>query len=496
MKGVFEMIIKQDKDTIINYLTDASNIKGEADCVYIPETQDELIALVANLYNQNIKISLSAGGTGMAGGRVPDGGVVISVENLNRIIRFDKDNGIVTVESGLVLKDLQDYLETENYFYPPNPTENNSMIAGNIANNSSGSRTFKYGATREYVKRLKIVLADGSLLELKRNEIYASNSEINLFTNNDNRINIPIDDIYKPNAKNASGYYVSKDMDAIDLFIGNEGTLGIIIEADLAVIPSPEKLIGAVTFFESESGMLNFVDYMRDISFNSFIHDYSSFGFRLIEYFDYNALELLKPEYSQIPSSAKYAIWFEQEARENNLDELLEEINNVIYRYSSLADETWIALSDKEHKDLSEFRHKLPLLITDKISSKEFRKIGGDTSVPLDKFREYYLRLYKLYESSGINFVIFGHIGNAHLHADIFPQTQEEFDRALDIYEKLIEMTLEYKGSVSAEHGIGKVKKKYLSAMMGEVNINIMKNIKMTLDEKLLLSKGNLFDFC
>lgn len=490
------MIIKQDKDTIINYLTDASNIKGEADCVYIPETQDELIALVANLYNQNIKISLSAGGTGMAGGRVPNGGVVISVEKLNRIIRFDKENGIVTVESGLVLKDLQDYLETENYFYPPNPTENNSMIAGNISNNSSGSRTFKYGATREFVKKLKIVLADGSLLELKRGEIFASNSEINLFTNNDYRINIPIDDIYKPNAKNASGYYVSKDMDAIDLFIGNEGTLGIIIEADLAVIPLPEKLIGAVTFFESEFEMLNFVDYMRDISLNSFNHDYSSFGFRLIEYFDYNALELLKPEYSQIPSSAKYAVWFEQEARENNLDELLEEINNVIYRYSSLADETWIALSDKEHKDLSEFRHKLPLLITDKISSKEFRKIGGDTSVPLDKFREYYLRLYKLYESSGINFVIFGHIGNAHLHADIFPQTQEEFDRALDIYEKLIEMTLEYKGSVSAEHGIGKVKKKYLSAMMGEVNINIMKNIKMTLDEKLLLSKGNLFDFC
>jgi len=482
------MIIKNDISLFQSYLTDASGYIGNAQKLYIPENKDELIELVKDLYKDNINITIAGAGTGLTGSRVPQIGVVISLEKFNDINSFDEIKKTVNCGSGLLWKDLNNFLEDNNYFLPPNPTEYNSSIGGNISCNSSGSRTYKYGSTRNYVEELEIILPNGELLfiDRKNKEQNSKNGVITVKTEYSTYI-INTIDVTKTNTKNASGYFLKKDMHLIDLFIGAEGTLGIILEAKLSFLRIPDTILGLIIYFDEIEQLLSITKILKSKSTN----DISP---RLIEYFDINSLKIISEKY-QVPKNANNAIWIEQEIGEkDDLDFILQLYYNLIEKHTKLADNTWVALDDKEHNLMKEFRHYLPLQIYENLSKSNLIKVGTDCAVEDEYFEEYFKLVRIELNKLNLYYVVFGHIGNNHLHINLFGKNEVEKKQALNFYEFIIDLTIKYKGTISAEHGIGKLKKVYFLKMYENNIIDKMKEIKLIFDSKNLLNKGNIFD--
>jgi len=491
------MIVKDDKEILQSYLKDASNFQGNADAAYIPSDLQELTEIISDFYQEKKPFTISGAGTGLTGGRVPSEGVIISMERFNKILEIDYNQRLARVQSGVTLLELEEELKSKGYFFPPNPTEKNSSIGGNIANNASGSRTFKYGAYRYFVNELKVVLANGDILVLDEKSKTLKNNEITLVAHSGNIYKIPIDFLNLPDTKNAAGYYMVQGMRDIDLFIGSEGTLGVIAEVVLKILPEPEQVVGFMTFFENVDKMLNYVENIRNLSLINNKSDYRQvrgISARLIELFDKNALDLVRDKYPQIPKEAIACIWTEQELNAVNEDAVLNSWFSLIKDYTDLANDTWVSMNDKEHDKFREFRHSIPLKVVDTVAKNGFQKFGTDTAVPVDKFTEFYTFVVDKFNDSSLDYAIWGHIGNAHLHANLLPKTNKEFEKSKEIINLILSEAIRLKGTVSAEHGIGKLKKEFLPLMFGQKGVEAMKLVKNVLDPYYLLGRGNLFD--
>lgn len=478
------MIVKEDISTFENYLKDASNYIGNAEALYIPENKEELVEVVLNAIAQNKRITIQGSRTGLTGSAVSEGGILCSTELLNRC-DIDEDNLTCWVGAGLKYFELEQELKKYNLFLPPNPTETTSSLGGNLGANASGSRTFKYGATREWVEEIKLILPNGKDLHLKRGENIILDNTIRFLD-----YNIEFVDIFMPQIKHAAGYYLRNGMDLIDLFIGSEGTLGVVYDIKLRLLKRPNELLGLIVYFANKSEMFGFLEEVRELSISNFGNK-DDISARLIEYFDINSLNILKQFYHQIPADANSAIWIEQEIDENP-DEFLKKWYDIIQKHSELVDSTWTALDDKQHIEFAKFRHKLPEEVYENLSSKNIQKIGTDTAVESKYFKDYYDYLYNELDSLGLDYIVFGHIGNSHLHANVFYQSESEMKLAKDFYMRLIKYTISLGGTVSAEHGIGKIKKLYLKEMYGD-KLDIMRKIKQTIDPNMLFGFGNLF---
>ncbi len=500
------MIEKRNKDTFEQYLADASNYIGNADVLFVPETSVELKKCIIDCNSKNIPVTISGAGTGLTGGRVPESGAIISMEKFNKILSIDEQEKLITLQPALTLAEMENELNNHNLFYKVNPTEKNASIGGNIATNASGSRTFRYGPTRDYVMRLKIILANGDELELNRGEVFASGNELEIKSVNGKTYKIELPEIEMPAVKHAAGYYIKPGMDAIDLFIGSEGTLGVVTEITLHLAPLPENVLGGIAFFDDLDKLFGFVESVRDSSrkyrydgekgmpLNPHFIIGNIIDARTVEYFDNNSLKLLKKSYPQVPDRAVGAIWFEQEYDSKDENNIMEAWYNLISGFSQLADDTWTATNPKEHNLLSEFRHALPEKVFEIIVNNKKLKIGTDTAVP-DKYAvSYYKYLMERLEHFGLQHYIWGHIGNSHFHANVIVKTDEEVKNGYKFYDECIDEAIYLGGTVSAEHGIGKLKKKYFYRMYSNEAIGKMKEIKKVFDSNNILNRGNLFD--
>src|SRR5687767_13741597 len=263
------MLVKSQPDEIQNYLSDASYVLGgNAERLVVPETAEEVADILAEANRTNTPVTVSGAGTGTVAGRVPFGGIVIATDKLNHIkgVVRDENGGHAVAEAGVRLIDLQRRVESEGLLYPPDPTERTCFLGGTIATNAYGSRTFKYGPTRNYVERLKIALATGDVIDLRRGELRAqSDGQVTIPLSSGRMIDANLPTYQMPNVrKHASGYFAAPGMDVIDLFIGSEGTLGVIAEAEVRLLPKPEGLLSGVVFFDAEEHLLGFVREARD----------------------------------------------------------------------------------------------------------------------------------------------------------------------------------------------------------------------------------------
>ena len=488
------MIIKTEQDEIQNYLVDASNAKGYCEAVYIPESVGEISAILEEANNKKQPVTVSGNGTGLTGARVPQGGIVISTEKLNKIIEISNDEMYAVLEPGVILSELQDTLLGKGLFYPPDPTERSCFIGGTVATNASGARTFKYGPTRNYVEELEIVLADGDLLKLNRGENFAKDFTL-VFTLSSNReIQVSLPEYEMPQTKNASGYFCKRNMDAIDLFIGSEGTLGIITKLKLKLLPIPKNELSCVLFFESESNGLDFLTKVRDESYKSReSHSKDGIDATALEYFDEKSLKFLKKEFPNIPANSKSAVWFEQQCNGND-DQLLEQWINLFLEFKGKEEDAWFAMTDKDKAEIVRFRHTISTSVNEYITLTNFRKLGTDVAVPDEKFIEFYHRMKTEVEEAKLDYVIYGHLGNSHFHLNILPKTEGEFLTGQKTYSSICQQAINLGGTFSAEHGVGKNKTDYLVKMYGEENVNKMREVKRVLDPNYILGVGNIFN--
>ncbi|MBK8464497.1 MAG: FAD-binding oxidoreductase [Chloracidobacterium sp.] len=490
------MQVKTQMDDLQNYLTDASNMQGGyAVKLFIPESAEEIAQIIREANESKTPVTISGARTGTVGGAIPFGGYVVSLEKLNKI-EINEDLRSATVGSGVILADLQKEVDAEGLFYPPDPTEWSCQIGGTVATNASGARSFKYGATRNYVKRLKVVLADGQILELRRGEFTADDNGWIALTTKIGEIRVKAPTYERPNVrKNVSGYFNESPLDAVDLFVGSEGTLGVITEIELTLLRKPEGFFSGIVFFEREADLLKFVESAKTSSISNRRSEISnSIDAALIEYFDAHALNFISENFPETPGEMAGAIFFEQETTAETEDLLLEAWNALLEKHNADLERSWFTTNEQDREKMRAFRHALPVAVNERISKYKQRKVGTDMAVPDANFGSF-LRYYKVtLEASGIDHVIFGHIGDCHLHANMLPKNAEEAEKARHIYSRCIAQAIMLGGTVSAEHGIGKLKLKYLAAMMGERYLNEMAEVKRALDPNGILGRGNMFD--
>jgi D-lactate dehydrogenase (cytochrome) len=476
------MQTKSSPDEIESFLSDASFIReGHADRVVLPESIEEISEVLAEANRERVPVTVSGAGTGTVGGRVAFGGIVLATDKLNRIkqIVHEGQGGFAVVEPGVVLADLQRAVDHEGLLYPPDPTERDCFVGGNVATNASGARTFKYGPTRNYIRRLKVVLTSGEVLDLRRGDVRAD-AEGRLHLGQSIEVQLPH---YRMPAtrKNATGYFVAPEMDAVDLFIGSEGTLGVIGEVEVKLLPKPEGLLSGVVFFADEADVLALVREVR-----------AHVDARAVEFFDEESLRFLREKYPAIPAEAVAAIFFEQETTAATEDAVLDQWLALLDKHHALAD-SWFATNEQDQAKLREFRHQLPVLMNEWFAHYRQRKVSTDMSVPDDAFPGLF-RLYKeTLQSSGLRYTIFGHIGDNHVHVNILPRDEAEGARAREMYVEFLKYAASVSGTLSAEHGVGKLKRDYLKLFYSDQQLREMASLKRALDPNGILGRGNIF---
>ena len=432
-------------------IEDASGFTGQADEVFSPHTIAEVQEILRRATRETIPVTVSGAGTGLTGGRVPSGGWLLS---LSRFQRLDIEAGCAWAGAGVSLNDVQAAAARTRQFYAPDPTEWTASVGGSIATNASGSRSFRFGSTRKHVLALTVALMDGSVRTFRRGE--AVDFDVPA---------LPI----PATTKYTAGYVLRPCMDWVDLFIGSEGTLGVVLEAKLQLLPVPDDLLAGVVFFADDAAALDAVDEWRSIP-----------SLRMLEYFDRNSLQFLRARYPEVPENAGAALLVEDENAD--ADAWVERIPDG---------DSWFALSDKDRERFRRFRHALPEMVNETMHRRGFLKLGSDFAVPFARNREmlafYHSRL------AGMDYVVFGHIGDAHVHVNVLPNSQAQFERGKELMVEFARKAVELGGTVSAEHGLGKRKAGLLEIQFSAAEIEAMKQVKRRLDPQWLLGQGTLF---
>ncbi len=411
-----------------------------------------------------VPVTLAGAGTGLTGGSVAVGGWSVSLEKFTSLVIED---GIARVCAGVPLRDLQAATSRTRQFYAPDPTETWASIGGTVATNASGSRSFRYGDTRRHVRALRIMFADGTVRHFERGQ----------------RVDFPIPPLPVPQTtKHTAGYFLRPEMDWVDLFIGSEGTLGIVIEAELMLLPAVDELLTAVVFFGTDEKAFDAVDAWRAIP-----------RLRMLEYMDRGSLELLCPKFPEIPAHAHAALLIEQEL---NSEEELDLWPDLLEQAGAMLEASWFAAAAVDRERFRRFRHALPEAVNETVRRAGSLKMGTDFAVPLANNRAM-LAAYREYLEPGFSgrHVIFGHIGDAHLHVNLLPSGEAEAGRAQELISALAGKAVALGGTVSAEHGLGKRKAHLLELQFTHQEIAAMKSVKTRLDPQWILGRGTLFPY-
>ncbi len=443
-------------------MEDVSGYRGHAERVFAPADEAGVATVLREALALSVPVTIAGAGTGLTGARVPLGGWVLSLEKLNGI---EIRTGLAVVGAGALLSDLHAAAQRTGQFYPPDPTETSASIGGTIATNASGSRSFLYGPTRRWIEGLRVALADGRVMEVSRGDAIDFDPGT-----------IPLPAV----TKNTAGYPLRPGMDWIDLFAGSEGTLGVVLEARLRLLPAPRALMGGVVFFAEECRALDAVDAWRAVV-----------GLRMIEYFDAPSLDLLRQRYPEIPAAARAALLIEQELSGED-DPAVDAWLDRIEQAGALAEESWFALSAADRERFRRFRHGLAELVNETVRRSGALKMNSDYAVPFPRNREMlaYYRERLEAEFPGRH-VIFGHIGDAHVHVNLFSDPADP-RRASELLLEFARHAVALGGTVSAEHGLGKRKAHLLELQYAPQELDAMRAVKRRLDPGNILGRGTL----
>jgi FAD/FMN-containing dehydrogenase len=450
--------ISSDKNVRESYAADASGLHLLPDLVARPESVDDVIELVRKAASDRTAVTCAGAQTSTTGASITDTGMLLSLRSLDRISAPDEKARTIKVEPGALVGEIKRTAAAAGLLFAPDPTsEEESTIGGAIACNASGARTFKYGATRRHVRSLKVVMASGELLEFRRSDL----------------------------EKNTVGYAFAHD--PIDWFIGSEGTLGVIVEAELSLLPLPHHVIGLAVLFRAEQEALNFVIAARESS---------TLSARCIEYFDGRAMEIARSATSGgiIPADAGAMVYVEEEI-EDDLDSALTRWTDLI---ETIAPDFEPLVFDGEARlrEARKIRHSIPTTMNERggrYRDSGGRKVSTDWAVPYRKLPEAIRTARSLVERLGIEEpVIYGHAGNGHPHQNFIARDARELTTIEGVVEETLRQVLALGGTVAAEHGIGKIKRRWLPLQMNPLQISMMTAAKRDLDPLGILAPGNI----
>jgi D-lactate dehydrogenase (cytochrome) len=511
-----------------DYLTDEARFgDGRADRLFYARSEADVVAVIRWANETKTPLTISAGRTGLTGGAVPQGGALLTLELMTNLLGMGFDQSqkrwYLRAEPGVTLetlnsavlkkqldvlkgkgtdeeqKALKEFLKApQTFFFPPDPTEMTAHLGGSIAANASGARSFRYKAIRQWVRKIRVVLPNGEVLTIPRGEFFAENGLFQIVLSDGTTINIEVPDYTMPSTKNAAGLFAHPKMDLIDLFIGCEGILGIVTEAEVWLEKYADQTLTIFAFFPSEETAISFVKEVRS--------ERSSVQPTLIEYFDSHAVQMLRDVRAKgsagvtVPSQVEQCqaiIFFEVPFTEAEMESAFMAAQELLSEHGIGMDDTWAGIDPGDLDKMKAVRHLIPETVNALIAQRKqqhsrVHKLGTDMAVP-DEHLETILAFYKqLLEEARMEYIIFGHIGDNHLHVNILPRTNEEVDEGMRIYQRFAQKAVELGGTVSAEHGIGKLKRPFLKVMYGEAGLLEMAAVKQVLDPEWILNPGNM----
>lgn len=502
------------------YTKDESKLSGSAEYVVMPNDEAEVREALRVNHSKGNRMTVGGMRTGVCGGCVPPDGYVLSLERMAGVVGIGKDERgyFVRVLPCTTVRDLNRVLmerdfkkliditpdavqalkdEPAPWFYPVDPTELDGSIGGNIACNSSGPSTFKYGPTREWVRRIAVALADGQDMDITRGDIVAEGRRMTFPAGRElYSFDVPSYD-FNTHVKNAAGPMIGENMDLVDLFVGSEGAFGVITEADVYLAPW-HPLLSIVLFFPGDRETL---DAAKDI------RNEKTLDIEFLEYMDHGSIDLVRRirkedpamlRIPEIPTDAVSALFLDIPV-DDRIEERITALENILIRHGGIPDVTWCGTEDRDRESMRAMRHAIPRSIFEYVASLKgemprIHKMGTDMSVP-DEHADEMMAFYKeRLDSADLEYVIFGHIGNNHPHVEIILKSMEDFEKATEVYEEFARKAVELGGSPSAEHGIGKIKTGYMELMYGKEGVEQLRRVKNALDPKHILCPGNILE--
>ncbi|TFF68227.1 FAD-binding oxidoreductase [Candidatus Thorarchaeota archaeon] len=514
------------RDTYALYLDDESHsFDGAAERLMFPTTEAEISTILHDAAEMGTPVTIQGGRTGLTGGAVPLGGIALNLEKLDQMLYMDyhqeENMYSIAAETGVLLEDLVEAISKKSldtihdkgtseqravlekfladpsgYTFPVDPTETSAWLGGIAACNASGARTFRYGAVRDWVRRVRVVLANGDILDIRRGQVFSEGGVFEIELSNGEIVELLVPTYEMPRTKNAAGLYATPEMDLIDLFVGCEGILGVITMVELGLIPLPPNLMTVMAFFPSEQDAVEFVYDIRAPE--------SPVQMDFIEYFGPNAIKMIRERASSagiivpaLTDATQAIVFFEFSYKEEEMEEKVLGLEEVLNRHNSSSESSWAGLDHTELEKMKTVRHFVPETINGLIAKRkqqfhDIHKIGTDMAVPDAALRDY-LRFYReVLEEQGMEYVIFGHIGDNHLHVNMIPRNSEEVEQGMQNYMLFAERAVELGGTVAAEHGIGKLKRQFLKVLYGDKGISQIQAVKEAVDPHWLLNRGNM----
>ena len=436
----------------------------------------------------------------LTGGATPRGDVVLSTRGLSHIA--EPAGETVRVGAGVPLATLQPFLAARDLYYPPVPTFEGAFVGGTVATNAAGAATFKYGVTRDWVSGLTVVLADGSVLDVSRDEVRASDEGvIEIETGGRGLIRIDIPTYRVPQLpKVSAGYFTQPHLDLVDLFVGSEGTLGVIVDATLRLTRRSLRCVALIAC-DSEAQALAATARLRaEASTPEGALDVAA-----IEYMDARSLALVDESvfvHAGIrPPAMGATMLLVQMETADHFDAPLARLQDVLQTVG-IGDDPIVALPGDERTaaKLFELREAVPAAVNARVGAAKARaeaiqKVAGDFIVPFDALAGA-LALYRdAFERRDLEYAIWGHISDGNLHPNVIPRSLQDIEKGRDALREMASGVMERGGAPLAEHGVGRnqLKQQFLRQMYGEAGIEQMRAVKRALDPEAKFAVGVLF---
>jgi D-lactate dehydrogenase (cytochrome) len=492
--------IDRDQAIVSSFLSDAAHVPGGfAAGVAFPCSEGEVASLVA----QSSRVLPVGAQSSLTGGATPRGEVVLSTRSLSTL--HAPSGGFIRVGAGVPLNIFQRSLAADGLYYPPVPTFDGAFVGGTIATNAAGAATFKHGSTRRWVTAVTIVLANGDVLDVVRGETHASEAgvfEVELTTGEVLRVPSPryvMPDV----AKLSAGYYARPEMDLIDLFIGAEGTLGIVTEATLRVIDRPRRIMALIACADDDQSVA--LTAMLRENATAAWSGKGPLDVAAVEYMDARALRAVPDDafaraaLARPPGqSALLLIQVEVGADE---EPALTRFQSVLAAVG-IQDDPHLALpgDDRGAERLLNLREAVPSSVNAIVAAAKqahpgIEKTAGDMVVPFARLAESIALYRATMEHRGLDYAIWGHVSDGNLHPNIVPRSFEDVRRGREAILDVARAVVAMGGAPLAEHGVGRsaLKQQLLRELYGDHGIEQMRAVKRALDPQWKLAPGVLF---
>ena len=492
----FQIDITSDLDIVNGYERDCSNINGNAEVLCRPINELECALVLRCCQSVKIPQTISAGRTNLTGSATPEGGVILSIEKMTQPkVKVDSASKTITTPVGMYLEDMRkEALRQSNnkLHYPVDPTSRKeAMVGGTLSCNASGFIPGPAGATRYWTEGLEFLTPNGFKIFCKRGDYVSENGEF-IIDFPDGEVIVKVPSYPRPDIKNASGPFSDENghVDLVDLLVGSEGIFGLITSSTFRLKEMPDEFLDMFFTLPNEIDAVRFHYYIS----NHFESDLSQIT--ALEYFGYNCQTYMDHRETLFNSTTEVGIYLQIPLYNETVEDVAEDWLNILTNSDCGIHEDGILLlnTPQNWKTFFEARHSIPSNALEKTRQLDTWSILTDTIVPPDNFPEFLDVTHSILQTADIEYLLFGHLGDCHLHFHLIP-TKVQQPKALEVYNQIIENSTELGGVYSAEHGTGKRKRPDFIKCFGEGAVDQVRNAKAAIDPGFLLNRGNVVEY-